>query len=196
MHKLINESINASRQHTSQRRNNISRPTKTHTRSPKDTATSTWACMHACMHKQTNRPSGGAFDCRLVGCVQEPSADEASERLIGNGWLQIGRGVDHPGGKRRARSAERQGPPSAGMCPTRKWQTARSFVRWAEQDPRILIPGQPIRGGPIRGGPIRGGRVEEAEPRGCEPRGPIESAARMTEWLDQADRQTTEHSDD
>jgi hypothetical protein len=29
---------------------------------------------HACMHKQTNRPSGGAFDCRLVGCVQEPSA--------------------------------------------------------------------------------------------------------------------------
>jgi hypothetical protein len=34
----------------------------------------------------------------LVGYVQEPSADEASERLIGDGWLQIGRGLEHPGG--------------------------------------------------------------------------------------------------
>ena len=56
------------------------------------------------MHKQTSKPSGGAFDCRLVGCVQEPIADEASERFIGNGWLQIGRGLEHPGGKGRTRS--------------------------------------------------------------------------------------------
>ena len=48
-----------------------------------------------------------------------------------------------------------------------------------------------IRGDPSRGGPIRG-----AEPRGCEPRGSIGAAARRTERLNRADRQTTDHSDD
>ena len=35
-----------------------------------------------------------------------------------------------------------------------------------------------------------------SEPRECEPRGSIGAAARRTERLNRADRQTTEHSDD
>jgi len=63
-------------------------------------------------------------------------------------------------------------------------------------DPRVSDLREAEQRGSDQGGPLRGSEVKEAEPMGCEPRGPIEAAACRAEWLDQADRQTTEHSDD